>query len=173
MRFPIIRTPTHKGKTLDLNIEAETLTVIGKAGETLGTVAWESLVEFVQAGKAPHKSPDTRKEQRASLLVKVRYTTPDGQRIESRASGIGGGGLFIESTSPLRVGTNLAVEFALPDQPAEWLETRCIVSWVCPKPDQYTFFPGMGVRFTDISPEVRARVLELVGAINRTGSPQA
>ncbi len=170
MRFPIIRTPAHKGKTLDLNIDAETLTVIGKAGELLGTIAWESLVEFVQTGQAQHKSADSRKEQRASLLVKVRYTTPDGRQVESRASGIGGGGLFIESSTPLRVGTNLAVEFALPDRPAEWLGTRCVVSWVCPKPDQYTFFPGMGVRFTEISSEIRARVLELVGAINRTTS---
>ncbi len=88
---------------------------------------------------------------------------------ESRAGGIGGGGLFIESTAPLPVGTKLTVEFVLPDRPAEWLEAKGAVAWVCPKADQYTFSPGMGVRFTDISAEARGRVMDLVKSLKPIG----
>jgi len=169
MRLPVITTPGHRGKALEVDVERETITLVGMVGEKLGTVSWEAVIGLIQAGHPQPKPGDARSEQRASLLVKVRYTTPDGKIIESRASGIGAGGLFIESTAPLRIGTHLSVEFALPDLPAEWLETRCVVSWVCPKPDQYTFFPGMGVRFLDISPEVRTRIRDLVTAVNRAG----
>ncbi|MDP1756554.1 MAG: PilZ domain-containing protein, partial [Pseudohongiella sp.] len=79
---------------------------------------------------------------------------------------IGGGGLFIESTTPLPVGTKLAMDFSLPEQPSEWIQAKGVVAWVCPKADQYTFSPGMGVRFTDIQPEARDRILAIVKTLD-------
>ena len=43
--------------------------------------------------------------------------------------------------------------------------------WVCPKADQYTFSPGMGVRFTEINPDIRNRVLEVVKSLQTIGQP--
>jgi uncharacterized protein (TIGR02266 family) len=106
-----------------------------------------------------------------TLTFRVKYKTPEGQHFESRAGGIGGGGLFIESHSPLPVGTKLALEFSLPEKPSEWLPAKGLVAWVCPKADQYTFSPGMGVRFTEISPDIRNRVLELVKSLQTVGQP--
>jgi uncharacterized protein (TIGR02266 family) len=106
-----------------------------------------------------------------TLTFRVKYTTPEGQQFESRAGGIGGGGLFIESVNPLSVGTKLALEFSLPEQPSEWLPAKGLVAWVCPKADQYTFSPGMGVRFTEINPEIRNRVLEVVKSLQTVGQP--
>ena len=85
------------------------------------------------------------------------------------AGGIGGGGLFIESTAPLPVGTKLAMEFSLPEQPVEWIPAKGVVAWVCPKADQYTFSPGMGVRFSDIAPEARERIHAIVKTLEGTG----
>jgi uncharacterized protein (TIGR02266 family) len=107
------------------------------------------------------------------LSIRVKYNTPQGLHMESRAGGIGGGGLFIESDAPLPIGTKLVIEFSLPDSPTEWLSAKGVVAWVCPKADQYTFSPGMGVRFTDIAAETRTRVLNLVNSVrtaNQAGS---
>ena len=169
MRFPVTLTTAHKGKSLEIDSNREMVTVLGPTGERLGTVPYASIIEYIQGPNQPAPPGDLRAQSRLSLLLKVRYNAPTGQRFESRASGIGGGGLFIESTAPLPIGTELALEFALPDQPSDWLPAKGTVAWACPKADQYTFFPGMGVRFTDVSPDVRQRVTELVNSVKRKG----
>ncbi len=105
-----------------------------------------------------------------ALLIRVRYQTPEGRLIEGRASGIGGGGIFVESDAPLPVKTGLALAFSLLDRPSEWLDAKGEVAWICPQRDQYTLFPGMGVRFTDIAPKARERVLELVSSLKKPDS---
>ncbi len=62
------------------------------------------------------------------------------------------------------------MEFTLPESPGEWLSAKGGIAWVCPKADQYTFSPGMGVRFTDIDQETRNKVLSLVHSVK--GIPQ-
>lgn len=172
MKLPVTLTTAHKGKSLEIDSNREMVTVLGPSGERLGTVPWGSLIEHILGSNQPAPPGDARAQSRLSLLLKVRYSAPTGQRFESRASGIGGGGLFIESAAPLPIGTELAVEFALPDQPAEWLQAKGTVAWACPKADQYTFFSGMGVRFTDVSADVRQRVMDLVNSVKRGGPKQ-
>jgi len=169
MKLPVIVTLGHKGKALELDCEQETITLLGLGGEQLGTLTWESVIDQILASRQPKDPKEARTDPRVSLSVKVKYSTPEGKLFESRAGGIGGGGLFIESTEPPPVGTKLAIQFALPDGPSEWLEAKGAVAWVCPKADQYTFSPGMGVRFTDISAEARGRVMDLVRSLKRTG----
>jgi len=60
------------------------------------------------------------------------------------------------------------MEFSLPEKPLEWLPVRGTVAWVCPKADQYTFSPGMGVRFTEIAADVRDQILEVVKSAQDT-----
>lgn len=168
MKLPVIVTQGHKGKALELDCEQETITLLGLRGEQLGTLTWESVIDQIMASREPKDPKEARTDPRVSLSVKVKYSTPEGKLFESRAGGIGGGGLFIESTTPPPVGTKLEIEFALPDGPSEWLEAKGAVAWVCPKADQYTFSPGMGVRFTDISAEARGRVMNLVRSLKRT-----
>ena len=169
MRLPVIATHGHKGKALDLDCEQETITLLGFRGEQLGTLTWESVIDQILASREPKDPKEARSDPRISLSVKVKYSTPEGKLFESRAGGIGGGGLFIESTAPPPVGTKLTIEFVLPDCPSEWLEAKGAVAWVCPKADQYTFSPGMGVRFIDISADARRRVMDLVRSLKGTG----
>ncbi len=65
------------------------------------------------------------------------------------------------------------MEFSLPERTNEWLAAKGVVAWICPKADQYTFSPGMGVRFTDIAPEIRNRVLDLVKTLQDVGQTAA
>lgn len=169
MRVPVVTTKVHKGKSLELDCERETITLLGPAGEPLGTVTWSSVIDLIRAAGEKSRPVESRTQPRAPLVVRVKYGTPEGRQMEGRASGIGGGGLFIESSAPLSIGTNLSLEFTLPDHPSEWLEAKGVVAWVCPKMDQYTSSPGMGVRFSKIADDARARILDVINSSRRAG----
>jgi len=108
-----------------------------------------------------------RAHPRAPLAIKVRYATQDGKQFESITGGIGGGGLFIESGTPLPVGSEVTVDFSLPDRPLERVKAKARVAWIRKKPERYLLFPGMGVQFTDIPPQARQQVIDLVAALNQ------
>ena len=173
MKYPVASSLRHRGKVLDLDAEREMVTLLGINGEPIGSLSWDFVIDQILAYRKPPASREARTEPRVTLSFRVKYKTPEGHHFESRAGGIGGGGLFIESQAPLAVGTKLILEFSLPERPAEWLAARGLVAWVCPKADQYTFSPGMGVRFTDIDPDIRNRVLELVKSLQQVGQPAA
>ena len=170
VKFPVVSSSRHKGKTLEVDPAKETIMLVGINGEPMGSLAWDFLIDQILTYRKPQQPREARSEPRISLSIRVKYTTPEGTPFESRAGGIGGGGLFIESFAPLAVGTKLTMEFTLPESPGEWLSAKGGVAWVCPKADQYTFSPGMGVRFTDIAEETRNRVLSLVHSVK--GIPQ-
>ena len=94
--------------------------------------------------------------------------TPEGKQFDSLTGGIGGGGLFIESSQPLAPGTELAVEFALPDRPWEKHKAKARVAWTRNKPERFLLFPGMGIQFTEIEDKSRHDLVELVSALNRS-----
>ena len=167
MKLPVTATKAHKGKLLELDDERETVRLIGVGGAQLGTVPWESVIDLILGERVQNQPEGLRTELMDSLIVNVRCCTPDGQWFKSWPSGVGEEGIFIESNNPLPVGTKLTIEFALPNCPSEWLGAKGVVAWVCPKPDQYTFSPGMGVRFTEISEEGRARLVDLVKFLNQ------
>jgi uncharacterized protein (TIGR02266 family) len=132
-------------------------------------LSWDFVIDQLLAYRKPPVQKEIRTEPRITLSFRVRYNTLEGHQYESRAGGIGGGGLFIESQCPLPAGTKLSIEFSLPERSSEWLSAHGVVAWVCPKADQYTFSPGMGVQFTEIAPEVRDQVVALVKTLQDTG----
>jgi len=167
MKLPVVVTKAHQGKSLELDTKRETITLLGSDGSVLGMVSWGAIIDYVSFSQQQAHPSEARLQPRVSLTAKVRYVAPDGSHIESRATGIGGGGLFIESTAPMAIGTELTVSFSLPDRSAEWLEAKGRVAWVCPKADQYTFFPGMGVRFTTVTQDTQARMVEFVNSLKK------
>ncbi len=171
MKLPIVVTKAHQGKSLELDTKQETISLLGSDGKILGTATWGAIVDYIGFSQVQGHPSEARLQPRVSLTAKVRYLAPDGTQIESRATGVGGGGLFIESTRPLAIGTELTVSFSLPDRPGEWMEGKGRIAWVCPKPDQYTFFPGMGVRFTAVASDTRARLLEFVSSLKKSDKP--
>jgi len=165
VKFPVVTSTKHKGKTLEVDTTQEVITLVDLNGEPIGSVGWDALVDQILIHRKPQTTREARVEPRISLSIRVRYNTPEGTQFESRAGGIGGGGLFIESFAPLAVGTKLTMEFRLPETQGEWLRAKGVVAWICPRADQYTFSPGMGIRFTDIAPETRNLVLSLVRSV--------
>lgn len=168
VKYSVLTSLRHKGKVLQVDVEREMVTLLGGNGDVIGSLSWDVVIDQVLAYRRIPVQKEVRVEPRISLTFRVRYNTPEGQQFESRAGGIGGGGLFIESHSPLPVGTKLAMEFSLPQKPDHWLPAKGTVAWVCPKADQYTFSPGMGVRFTEVEEKVRDQIHEVVKATQVT-----
>jgi uncharacterized protein (TIGR02266 family) len=166
VKYPISSSLRHKGKVIELDATREMVVLLGINGDVIGSLSWDFVIDQILAyHRKVSIQKEVRSEPRISLAFRVRYNSPEGPRFESRAGGIGGGGLFIESQSPLPVGTRLAMEFSFPEKSEEWMPAKGTVAWICPKADQYTFSPGMGVRFTEIAEDVRDRIHELVKSI--------
>ena len=167
MRLTISSTEGHQGKALDVDCDGETITLVGSHGDPIGTVTWRSVIAFIKAAAEEDYLINARDYPRAPLAVKVRCTTPEGKQFESLTGGLGGGGLFIENSAPLAPGSELTVDFALPDRPSERVTAKAKVAWVRTKPERYLLFPGMGVQFTEIDKKDRERLEDLVTALNR------
>ena len=150
-----------------VDADLETVAVQDPSGKVLGDMPWGEIIERVLAGEDAAFA-HCRAYPRAPLAIKVQCSTPDGKKFESLTAGIGGGGLFIESSSPLAMGTELSLEFSLPDRPLEKLRAKAKVAWVRNKPERYLLFPGMGVQFIDIDSKVQNLLVGLVEALNRS-----
>jgi type IV pilus assembly protein PilZ len=168
MKFPVTLVQEHVGKIIEIDCDQETLTLISERGQPLGTLGWGSLIERILDVDDDTRFAHSRAHPRAPLAIKVHCTTSEGKQFDTLTGGIGGGGLFIESSAPLARGTELTVEFALPDRPAEKYKAKAKVAWTRAKPERYLLFPGMGVQFTDIGEEVQHRLVDLANALNRS-----
>jgi uncharacterized protein (TIGR02266 family) len=173
VKYPVTSSVRHRGKILEIDAAQEVVRLLGLNGESLGNLPWDFVIDQLLAYRKPPVQKEIRAEPRVTLSFRIRYSTLEGRRFESRAGGIGGGGLFIESQAPLPIGTQLSMEFSLPERPSELLSARGVVAWVCPRADQYTFSPGMGVQFTEIAPEARDRILALVKTLQNTAGQAA
>ena len=168
MNFPVSTTEGHQGKVLEMNADQEEVTLYNVTGELLGILSWGAVIEQILVSDNDVRFAHARAHPRAPLAMKVRYTTPEGKQFDSLTGGIGAGGLFIESSAPLAPGTELSVEFALPDRPLEKYNVKAKVAWARSKPERHLLFPGMGVQFTNIDEKVRKELIELVEALNRS-----
>jgi uncharacterized protein (TIGR02266 family) len=168
MKFPVTTTQGHQGKVLEVDPEREVISLHGDNGVLLGGVSWANVIERIVNTDEDVRFAHARAHARAPLAVKVKYTTPEGKQFDSLTGGIGGGGLFIESSQPLAPGTELAVEFALPDRPWERHKAKAKVAWTRNKPERFLLFPGMGIQFTEIEDKSRQDLVELVAALNRS-----
>jgi type IV pilus assembly protein PilZ len=74
-------------------------------------------------------------------------------------------GIFVRTDAPLPIGTELALLLA-PDDDDVPFEVRGCVTWINPVREHgENLNPGMGIRFEDLTPEARERVVELVRTI--------
>lgn len=73
-------------------------------------------------------------------------------------------GIFIRTEEPLALGTKLRMRFQ--DEGGEPLVLRGEVAWINPfRAGGENLNPGMGVRFVDLTPERRERVVAMVRTV--------
>ena len=100
----------------------------------------------------------TRQAERLHHEVLVAYRTPDGF-LTDWAVNISKGGLFVNTRSPLGVGTAVKLLISLPDGSAPF-ELQGKVSWAQP-PDGGAV-PGMGIEFLELDEAKRDRIESFV-----------
>jgi type IV pilus assembly protein PilZ len=171
MKLPVVLTTGHQGKYLAIDSGQEMINIHDTSGQVLGGMSWGAIIERVLASGEDARFAHCRAQPRAPLALKIRYTTPEGKQFDSLTGGIGGGGLFIESGAPLSPGTELTVEFSLPDRPSDKLKAKAKVVWARKKPERYLLFPGMGIQFVEVDKKVQEQLVGLVEALNRSRNP--
>jgi type IV pilus assembly protein PilZ len=73
-------------------------------------------------------------------------------------------GIFVQTTDPLRTGTCLRLNFAAPGSDSFQLDGK--VAWVNPvRDDGDNPNPGMGIKFVNLQPEQRERLVEVIRTI--------
>lgn len=145
----------------------EEVSVCSPDGSVFGTLSWGELIE---AAVKKNQAAGERAESRAMipLALKIRYRAGGTLAGEGLTAEFGGGGFFLETSTPLPVGTELSVEFALPDQPQRRITTKGQVIRVRQKPERQVLLPGMEVRFLDLSEPDHQQVSALIAALDRT-----
>lgn len=106
---------------------------------------------------------DRREHERFPTSISVDYSSGENF-LFSYIQNISEMGIFIRSDEPLAMGAELTLRFGA--EGADPLELEGIVTWVNPvRPGGENINPGMGVRFTNLTPELRERVVEIVRTV--------
>lgn len=114
----------------------------------------------------PTVTPEStrRREPRLPARIRVDYRS-DETFLYAYTSNVSSFGIFLRTNFPPDPGTRLWLVFDAQDGGAA-LEIEGEVAWVNPlRVDTEDSHPGMGVRFLDVVPEIRQRLIELVRRI--------
>ena len=111
---------------------------------------WLENLEYIGTD-APVSGRERRKAVRVTRSLEIQYTAA-GVTIRGRVSDISEGGLFIDTTNPLEVGTLVHYSFSLPVRNCPVIiKGRARVTWT-------QHMVGMGIQFLDMSREDRDRI---------------
>jgi type IV pilus assembly protein PilZ len=106
---------------------------------------------------------ERRLHERFDTAISVDYSSGE-TFLFSYIQNISEMGIFIRSDEPFPIGTVLELRFAPDGQ--EPIELAGEVTWVNPyRPFGDNLNPGMGVRFQDLSAEMRERIVSLVRTV--------
>jgi len=110
------------------------------------------------APKARPSRSDRRRSEREDLKIPVDYSAVDAFFSEFTTN-VNEGGMFIATETPSPLGTEVALEFRLPDLERP-VNVAGRVAWISDgKGDSPV---GMGIEFHQLVPEVRATINNLV-----------
>lgn len=164
MRFPIRKGERYRGKFFVVDQDNEMLHLVDKNSVTLRTGTWEDAIDQALAtGEFPEEAlwAERRGFLRIPLSIQVKYTENLKKKHDSLTCNLSGGGLFIETRSPLPQGKETALEFQIPFSP-DTIRARGSITWLGDRAVKRSCFPGMGIRFTEIREGDRLKVVEFV-----------
>ena len=106
---------------------------------------------------------ERREHQRFDTSISVDYASGE-TFLFAYLQNISEMGIFVLTTDPLRVGTKMKLTFAPPG--AESFQLEGSVAWVNRvKPDGDNPNPGMGIRFINLQPDERERLVDVIRTI--------
>ena len=105
---------------------------------------------------------EKRQDPRTFIKIKIDYET-DGAYLYDYSRDLSEGGIFIQTSKPLKLGERIILRFILPEV-LEKVETTGEVAWVN-LPGTEGLTPGMGVRFVDLTPAKIAMIEDVIRKI--------
>jgi len=122
---------------------------------------------------APSPAGDDAKNRRNHDRYEVTWSVDcvaDDTFLYASITNISEMGIFVRSLDPLALGTRLVLSFAPPGH--EVFRVAGEVAWINPvRKDGDNPNPGMGIRFIDLTPEDRERLVEVVRTIAYVREP--
>ncbi|MCX7943549.1 MAG: TIGR02266 family protein [Deltaproteobacteria bacterium] len=103
---------------------------------------------------------EKRRGERVPVELKVGYRTI-GAFITDYIINISKGGIFINTTKPLPVGTKIRILFSIPDIPLPF-DLLGIVRWINPVGHSSHSVPGMGIEFLEMEENVKKRIEKFI-----------
>jgi type IV pilus assembly protein PilZ len=122
----------------------------------------KAILQFEEPGEWN----DRRKSERVDLLVRVTYQSVD-ELFSEFARNINEGGVFIETDTPMDVGSSVALQFKLPGSD-ELIEVEGLVVRMSRGGDADDA-PGMGIEFGELNAVARQQIDELVRHLRSNG----
>lgn len=107
-----------------------------------------------ETAKKAKAGKDDRTSQRVPIQLLVDYQS-NGNYLFDFCRDLGTGGVFIETTTPLALGSDVDLTFTLPDS-KETVDAKGKVIWVQPEVPGKELSPGMGIQFEGFSSNQRA-----------------
>lgn len=107
-------------------------------------------------------SRDRRSAERIEVLWSVDCETDD-TFLYAAITNISAMGIFVRTDEPLPVGTSIRLKFS-PDEDAPFV-LHGMVQWVNRRRPSDNPNPGMGIRFENLSPAERERIVEIIHTI--------
>lgn len=153
------------GYTARLDSTGQWLVVRNKTQKIIRTISIRDILQIFVKGFLPVSRRRSHPRIDASLLIK--YAEPKGPIRNGYTATVGGGGLFLESSSPVPVGTPLEFKIYLPYDRDNPIKATGEVVWVRQKAQRALLLPGMGVQFSDIDEEHRRRLLEFIRILSK------
>jgi len=102
---------------------------------------------------------DRRKDPRYDVKIKVDYSTK-GIFVSNYVTNLSKGGVFIETATPLPLQSQIHFTFMLPDINVKIEATGKVVWTYDVKKGTGKVVSGMGIKFTDLSPQHKAQIEE-------------
>jgi hypothetical protein len=84
VKYPVVSSLRHKGKTIELDSAREIITLYGINGDAMGNLSWDFVIDQILAYRKPPASREARTEPRVTLAFRVKFKTPEGQQFEGR-----------------------------------------------------------------------------------------
>src|SRR4051812_48542368 len=112
--------------------------------------------------------PGSSRNRRSSERIEVTWSVDcetEETFLYASITNISEMGIFVRTTDPLAIGTQLTLRFA-PPRASETFVLRGTVQWVNRvRPNHDNPNPGMGVRFAELTPADRERIVEAIHTI--------
>jgi len=105
---------------------------------------------------------EKRRVPRTLIKIKIDYES-EGAYLYNYSRDLSEGGIFIQTSNPLKIGDRLTLNFILPEV-LEKIEATGEVTWINP-PGAEDLLPGMGVRFMELPEDKCRSILDVINKI--------